>query len=141
MLQLSTVSASTATDSVAVAPPFRCTLRIGGTHAAWVDVSGELDLATSPRLAEAFQRAQLYARLVVLDMREVSFIDCSGVHVLLAAATEVEWGGARLMVVSSRVVDRMLALTGTCDRISTIDLTPSEPGQVDPHQMVAQWST
>jgi anti-anti-sigma factor len=126
MHQVTIVSAPTEVVPVP-APPFRCTLRTGGSRAAWVDVSGELDMLTSPQLANTFKEAELHARLVVLDMRAVSFMDCSGLRVLLAASTEFEWGGARLMVVASSAVDRILTLTGACERIGTCDLSSVDP--------------
>jgi len=108
-------------------PPFVCTLAIGETRAAWIHLAGEVDLLTSPRLESTLREAQLDASLVVLDAREVTFIDSSGVHVILDASETCERGGARLMLVPSAAVERLLGLAGLRDRITTFDLSANEP--------------
>src|ERR1019366_1707721 len=50
-----------------------------------VAVAGELDMATVPELDLTLRHAQADARVVALDLRELEFIDSSGVHLLLAA--------------------------------------------------------
>jgi anti-sigma B factor antagonist len=93
-------------------------------------VAGELDLLSSPHLRQTLAEAQLDTRLVVLDLREVTFIDSSGVHVILDAAAEArrEWG--RLMLVRGSVpVERMLTLTKVADRVLTVDPEPEEPSR------------
>jgi anti-sigma B factor antagonist len=108
--------------------PFQCTVTPGGTNAAWVEVVGELDLLTAPQLDSALREAQLNASLVVLDAREVTFIDSAGVHVILDASRDSEWGGARLVVATSAVVDRFLGLAGVTEQVSTFDISPPAPG-------------
>jgi len=49
-----------------------------------VHVAGALDIATSPELERTLE--ELNARLVVLDMRELGFMDCAGVHTIVAAS-------------------------------------------------------
>ena len=96
--------------------------------AAWVYVAGELDLMTAPQLKQALGEARLHARLVVLDLREVTFIDSAGIHVIVDAAADdrQQWG--RLMLVGGSVsVERMLTLTKVADQILTFDLDPGEP--------------
>jgi anti-sigma B factor antagonist len=95
--------------------------------AAWVRVAGELDLATSPQLRETLGEAQLDARLVVLDVREITFIDSAGVHVILDAANEARRAQHRLMLVRGPAhVDDVLALTGASAQMSTFDVDPTE---------------
>jgi anti-anti-sigma factor len=50
-----------------------------------VSAVGEIDLATGPRLADALRAAQARAPRVVLDLSGATFIDASGVRILLAA--------------------------------------------------------
>jgi anti-sigma B factor antagonist len=102
---------------------FVCITSASGVHATWVHVAGELDLATSPQLQHELQEAQDSARLIVIDLRAVTFIDCSGLHVLLAA----NGGRARAILVAGRAVNRLLQLAGVADQVSTVDLDPSEP--------------
>ena len=73
-----------------------------------VIVSGELDAATADRLAQHLKRSPA-AR--VLDVSAVSFIDASGLRVLLAATDR---NGERRLVLRepSRSVMRLLDITG-----------------------------
>jgi anti-anti-sigma factor len=128
MPQAPVVTSSAAASLRAAPPQFTCTWREGGSGAAWVHVAGELDLATSPLLRHALRDAQLYARLVVLDLRELTFIESTGVHVILDAAGSVRRGDGRLILVRGPAdVDRALTLTGACDQVLIVDLDPSEP--------------
>jgi anti-anti-sigma factor len=47
-----------------------------------VSLTGELDMATAPRLQEAVERAQGGSRVIV-DLSELAFIDSSGIRALL----------------------------------------------------------
>jgi anti-anti-sigma factor len=67
-------------------PAFGCTLTEGGPDAAWVRVAGELDIDTAPQLEQTLRKADVRARLIVIDLREVTFMDCSGLHVILGAS-------------------------------------------------------
>jgi anti-anti-sigma factor len=109
------------------AAPFECNLIRAGVRAAWVGVTGELDLVTSPQLERTLRAAQLHSRLIVLDTREVSFVDCSGVHVILAANAGADWGVSRLILVPGPAVDRLLKLARVHKQIWTFDLAPSDP--------------
>ena len=122
---------STALPLWATGISFRCTVTPGGTSAAWVRVAGELDLLTAPRLESALREAQIHGRLVMLDTREVTFIDSAGVHAIERASKDFERGGVRLVVATGPVVDRMLALAGVNEQISTCDLSLSEPDHGD----------
>lgn len=46
-------------------------------------VCGEIDMATAPQLRHAVQEAQAHGVPIVLDMAQVTFMDSSGLHVLL----------------------------------------------------------
>jgi anti-anti-sigma factor len=122
MPQLSVVPDQAAAGGRKGPPPFLCTLHKGGTLAAWVQVAGEVDLATSRQLERTLREAQLDTRLIVLDAREVTFIDSSGVHVIVDASATAQWGGAQLILMSGRVVDRMLELSGAHGRVRTLGL-------------------
>jgi anti-anti-sigma factor len=125
--QASTVTSGTPTSRDAALPPFECSWQ-AGFGAAWVHVAGELDLATSSQLPQAVRKAQLSARLVVLDLRELAFIDGAGVHAILDVARQVRREGRRLMLVRGPAhVDRVLTLTGACQQLLVFDLDPSEP--------------
>jgi stage II sporulation protein AA (anti-sigma F factor antagonist) len=73
---------------------------------------GELDVATAPLLAEALRSEIDRARgTVVLDMDQVTFMDLSGLEVIVAAAEALAVKGQALSLVRpSRCVRRLLAV-------------------------------
>lgn len=76
-------------------------------------ITGEIDLATSTDLAAALTGALAPASTVVLDMTAVSFMDAQGLRVLLAAHQGLATLGARLLLVPSPAVSRVMEVTGT----------------------------
>jgi anti-sigma B factor antagonist len=128
MPQASVVTSSTAAGLRAAPPQCVCSWEAGGSDAAWVHVAGELDHASTPKLSQTVRDARLYARLVVLDLREVTFMESSAVHVILDAAGDAQETGGRLILVRGPAhVDRALTLTGACEEVEIFDLAPSEP--------------
>ena len=107
-----------ALDSVArVNPPpsvLVCSWTDGGPDAAWVHVAGELDLATVPQLVRTLRESQLHARLVVLDLRELDFMDSSGAHAIVNASIRARRLGGRLVLLRAPPnTDRMSTLAGS----------------------------
>jgi anti-sigma B factor antagonist len=132
MPQASVATSPTTASRPSTSAPFLC-LCEAGSCAAWVHVAGELDLVTSPELDEVLQGAQDSARLVVLDLRALTFIDSSAVHVILHAAGRGRRTGGRLMLVRGpSQVDLVLTLTGASDKVSIFDLDAAEPAPA-PH--------
>jgi anti-sigma B factor antagonist len=76
--------------------------------------TGELDLATAPALEEALGRAfESGSARVVLDLRELEFIDSSGLRTLLTARRKAEDAGARFSLVAGhRGLERTLEIAG-----------------------------
>jgi anti-sigma B factor antagonist len=108
-------------------PRFDCTVRDGGVD-AWVRVTGELDIATAPQLAETLRQAEEHCQRVVLDLRELTFMDSVGVHVLLDANLRANAAGRGLVLVRGpSQVDRVLELTSAPDSLEIVDLDPGEP--------------
>lgn len=96
--------------------------------AAWISPQGELDLATAPTLEEALQATESDAdRLpIVLDLRQLSFIDSSGLRVVLAAAKRAEAAGRRLVIIrGANQVDRVLSVTGSDRHLEVVDEPPT----------------
>ena len=114
---------------VAVPPPsFDCSLASSGLDAAWIRVSGELDISTTPRLARTLRASPREARLVVLDLRELSFTDSSGLHVIAAAGRDARQAGRRLVVLRAPPdVHRMFTLTGISEDLEIIDADSVAP--------------
>jgi anti-anti-sigma factor len=109
------------------APPFLCTLTADGSDAAWIRTSGELDLLTSPQLGGVLREAQLHARFVILDAREITFIDSSGVHVIFDASRVSASGGTRLLLLGSPAVELMLKAAGVYEQLSTSGVVSVKP--------------
>jgi anti-anti-sigma factor len=61
-----------------------------------VRVAGELDLAGAPQLEALLMREISAGKQVVLDLSELAFIDCSGLHAILSAAAEARRNGGEL---------------------------------------------
>jgi anti-anti-sigma factor len=108
-------------------PSFVCSCT-GDLEAAWVHMAGELDIATAPQLERTLREPRLQARVVVIDMRELAFIDSSGVHAIVTASTRARKVGHRLVLLRGAPnVDRMFALTGSSLQVEIDDGDPLEP--------------
>ena len=92
---------------------------------ATVVVSGELDLATAPRLSAAVADHG-DAKLLVLDMNATTFIDSTGVRALLHADRRGLGSGSRLVVVAGDgAVRRLLELCGLDGRLTIVSERPA----------------
>jgi anti-sigma B factor antagonist len=87
-----------------------------------VAVSGELDVATVPLLAERLAEAEAgEARLIILDLNDVSFMDSTGLHLILGTQARSEQASHRLRISrSSPQVIRLLELAGVLDRLPLV---------------------
>lgn len=96
----------------------------GGTVIA---VSGELDLASSPALEEELDRAfGSDEPVVILDLRQLEFMDSTGLSVLIRAHQTAEDADRRLWLVKGPPqVQRLLTLTGVGERLAVVD-TPED---------------
>lgn len=66
-----------------------------------VALSGELDIASTDRVAEALVEAQpTGSGRLVIDLRRLSFLDSSGLRTLLAAHSRADEGGGRVSLVA-----------------------------------------
>jgi anti-anti-sigma factor len=86
-------------------------------------ISGELDLASAPELeshiAQAFQSG---AKMVIVDLRELEFIDSTGLSVLVKAHQQAQEAGCELGIVNGGAqVRRLLSLTGVTERLRVAD--------------------
>ena len=83
--------------------------------AAVVVPTGELDLATAPALESALARAfeSADSERVVLDLRELEFIDSSGLRTLLTARRQAELASAQFSLIAGhRGLERTLEIAG-----------------------------
>ena len=76
--------------------------------------TGELDLATAPALEASLARAfRSDAGQVVLDLRELEFIDSSGLRTLLTARRQAEDAHLQFSLVAGhRALERTLEIAG-----------------------------
>jgi anti-anti-sigma factor len=90
-------------------------------------------------LRETLGEAERAARLVVLDLRELSFIASSGVHAILDVAGDARRKGGRLLIVRGPAqVDQMLKLTEVSMQVLTLDLDPAEAAPAPSHLISSQ---
>jgi anti-sigma B factor antagonist len=108
--------------------PFRCELE-SRRDAVHVRPIGELDLAAVP-VVEA-QLAELTAAgfaHLVLDLREVSFLDSSGLHLILTwDARARDDGLAFELIPGPAPVQRMFDVTGVAERLSFAGAACAQP--------------
>jgi anti-sigma B factor antagonist len=84
-------------------------------------VAGELCLSTSGEFETAVHGVPKDALLVVLDLSAVTFIDCSGMHVILRAAARFRATGRRLVLLNdSRVIQRLFEVAGVDDEVEFV---------------------
>ena len=115
-------------DPTPAQAPFSCRYSADGFGAVWIYAGGELDPSTAPQLESRLHEAQDGARLVVLDLRELAFLDSSGVQVIMDAGIRLRRDGARMVVVRApRQVDEVFTLLGLTGDVELLDLAPAQP--------------
>jgi anti-sigma B factor antagonist len=84
-----------------------------------VTISGEIDIATSPAMGDALAAGRGPAHLEV-DMSAVTFMDASGIGVLLAARQRaVDGGGSLTLRAPSWAVRRVTGILGLDELLVT----------------------
>ena len=80
-------------------------------------------MATSPRLEDVLGQERDARRAVVLDLGDVTFMDSSGVAVLLSAINDAKFDGWDLSVREglTAAVNRVLELTGTLPMLPLVE--------------------
>ena len=109
-------------------PGFRSALSYDGSASAWLRVAGELDLAAAPELEQSLRDAVVRARLLVLDLRDLTFIDSSGVHGIVDGCVRARPAPCRVVVIHGPPqVQRVFALTGLDRLIETV----TDPAEIN----------
>ena len=95
--------------------------------AAIIAVGGELDLASSPALQEQLDQVSgPDTELLVMDLRELEFMDSTGLSIIVGAHHRLAEEGCHLSLVrGTPQVQRLLDLTGVAERMQLVD-TPEE---------------
>jgi len=88
-----------------------------------IALAGELDLDGAERVAQELRRAEVTdARRVVLDLRDLQFIDSNGVRLIIEADDRLRTEGERLALIRGpRPVHRVFELTGVAERLPFVD--------------------
>jgi anti-sigma B factor antagonist len=85
-------------------------------------LGGELDLAGVPQLEQGLGDQSDSASTIVLDLREVDFIDSSGIRAILMADRQARASGRRCVVVRGpESVDRVFRITGLNERLEVVE--------------------
>jgi len=103
-----------------------------GSHGPTVRVSGEIDIATAPRLRACL--ASLADELVVaVDLSDVPFVESSGIAVLIAEHKRRAAAGGQLVITgSSPLALRVFELTGVDHLLNLDGDAPASNGENGP---------
>ena len=101
----------------------RCEQRDGGVIVA---ATGEIDMSTTPALREQLRSPDAQAPVVVLDLREVTFMDSSGLGAIVGQHKRAREHGFRFAVAvgGATGVERILVLSqliGVLEVVQTPD--------------------
>ncbi len=94
-------------------------------------VGGELDSATAPQLQEAVTGAvQAFGPRLAVDLAGLTFLDCSGIGILVKAHRELDQAGGHLRVLNpTRLVRRVIDLCGLGDHLDISNGASSVDGR------------
>jgi anti-anti-sigma factor len=80
---------------------------------AFVSARGDIDLSTLAKATAALGEARAGARTLILDLREVGFMDTSGLRLVIEEQRRAAENGYRFAVVrGSRRVQRLFEIAG-----------------------------
>jgi anti-sigma B factor antagonist len=118
-----------------VAPlAFTTTLTSAGD--ALIALTGELDISATSPLEEEIDRLaeQDGVRRVVLDLRELEFMDSTGLRMVALAERKLGAAGRRLVLVRGRdAVQRVFAITRMDEHLTFVD----DPGSLSGDEAAA----
>jgi anti-sigma B factor antagonist len=102
--------------------PFEVTVeqRGGTVHVALV---GELDISTAARLEDELARQEAERpSLIVLDLQRLTFMDSTGLRLLISADTRAREEGRSLAIVpGNEMVQRVMRLTRLDERLNIVE--------------------
>ncbi len=94
-----------------------------GTDLVEVPLDGDVDIASADEIEARIRSAEAQEPSVILiDLRQVSFLDSSGLRLILGAAVRAEAAGRRLVLVRGpERVQRVFELTNLQSRLEFVD--------------------
>ncbi|MER0445735.1 STAS domain-containing protein [Streptomyces sp. Edi4] len=115
----------------------RVALTATGPDICRVSVAGDLDVVTAPEIRDALREAVATHQRVDLDCSGLTFVDCSGLGALLAAARTAKAAGSELRLCAvPRALARLLRLSHT-DSAFAIEQTPVHVAKPPPGRSAA----
>jgi anti-anti-sigma factor len=107
--------------------PFDVTIEQHG-EAVHVVMSGELDISTAQRLEEDLKRIEASRPpTTVLDLQKLTFMDSTGLRLLIMADARARGEDRRLVIVQgNEMVQRVMRLTRLDERLTIVE----DPGAV-----------
>jgi anti-anti-sigma factor len=82
-----------------------------------VAIAGELDLSTIPRMQGALLEQISQRPAVLIDLSGLSFIDSSGIGILIQALRGANGTPVRILIASDSHVDRVFSIAGVSDAL------------------------
>ncbi len=98
---------------------------------AHLQLSGELDISTAPKVEDELARVEPdRPELIVLDLRNLAFMDSTGLRLLIAADTRARQQSRRLAIVKGpEAVQRVFRITRLEERLELVDDVPSDAAE------------
>lgn len=102
--------------------PWSCEIARDRDGAIRVALAGEVDMSVAGALRAALDRALAESASVIVDLRELAFMDSSGIHALAAADARAREFDKRLVIAHpTPSVLRILRLTGLDQILRIVD--------------------
>jgi len=88
-----------------------------------VPLDGDVDIASADEIEARIRSAEaIEPSVILIDLRQVSFLDSSGLRLILGAAVRAEAAGRRLVLVRGpERVQRVFELTNLLSRLEFVD--------------------
>jgi anti-sigma B factor antagonist len=104
--------------------------RVDESQQVVLKLKGDLDLYSAPQLDDALVAAEGEKwPLIVLDMRDLEFIDSMALRLVMRTQARAEQDGRRMVVVRGPAfLDRVLTLSGLTQHLSIVDEPPVPAG-------------
>jgi anti-anti-sigma factor len=108
-----------------------------GPDAVLVTLEGELVFGRALTFDEVLRKSEERdATYIVLDLRELTFLDSAGVSMLLAARRRAARAGRRIVIVEGPpAVRRLFAIAGLADAFEIVEDIPGELRLPEPERL------
>jgi anti-anti-sigma factor len=85
-------------------------------------LSGELDMATAPQLADALSEIPHGCAAVIVDLSDLEFMDSTGLQTILSAHARLADADCRLVLIAGcRQVQQLFEITGTDHQLEFVN--------------------